>query len=135
MMDRRRALASIGSVLVAPATGCLQGTGNAGHSQGTEELPVRFWLKQVTLSESKQNSIDPIVFADLPDAEREIVRTAIENGEYTVESENVSSALEKLRKRIEQRADGGLEVYLRREETYYRVGFADGDHIIAHPTQ
>lgn len=134
MIDRRRAFVSVGSVLVVPATGCLQGTGNSGNSQSTEELPVRFWLKQVAPSESEQN-IDPIVFADLPDAEREIVRTAIENGEYTVEPENVSPALETLRKRIEQRANGGLEVYLVREETYYRVGFADGDHIVAHPTQ
>jgi hypothetical protein len=101
--------------------------------RGTAGLPTRFWLERVTLSASERGSVDPIVFADLSPAEKEVVRTALDEGEYTVQREHGDPALDDLRDRIEARTDGGLTAYLRRGETYYRVGFAAGDHIIAHP--
>ena len=75
------------------------------------------------------------MFEDLSTVEQGIVQTAFEEGGYTVEQGSEPSALEDLRDRIEQRTGNGetLEVYLRHTDTYYRVGFADGDHIIAHP--
>lgn len=108
-----------------------------GDPQGTADLPRRLWFEAVTLSASKREAIDPIVFGDLPEAEREIVRTALEEGEYTLERDQGPPAFESLRDRIEARTGNGetLAVYLRRGDTYYRVGFADGDHIVAHPDQ
>lgn len=100
---------------------------------GTAGLPTRLWFEPVSLSASERDAIDPIVFSTLSGPEQDIVRLALEEGEYTVETEHESAALERLRDRIEARANGGLAVYLRRGETYYRVGFAAGDHIIAHP--
>lgn len=144
-MNRRRFLSGAGLGLVASFAGCLsandgygnsQGTENShGNSQGTENLPKRFWLKEASLSVSEQESANPIVFGELSTGEQEIVQTALEEGEYTVEQGSEPPALEKLRDRIEQRTGAGktLEVYLRRKDTYYRVGFVDGDHIIAHP--
>jgi hypothetical protein len=109
--------------------------GGNGTGQGTESLPVRLWLEQVTLSESERESIDPIVFGDLSEAEQDLVWPALDEGEYTAEPGTESAALERLRERIETRTGDGetLKTYLGRGETLYRVGFADGDHIIAHP--
>jgi hypothetical protein len=132
MPTRRRILAGVSLALVGLQTGCF---GRGGDAPGTAEMPTRLWLERVELSEAERNGIDPIVFVDLPTAEREIVETAIESSEYAVDSEEAPPALDSLRDRIERRADGGLVVYLRRDETYYRVGFAAGDHIVAHPNR
>ena len=98
-------------------------------------MPRRLWFEEVSLSTPDREGIDPIAFDDLSDAEREIVRTALEEGEYTVERDRGSPAFERLRDRIEERTGDGetLAVYLRRGQTYYRVGFVDGDHIVARP--
>ena len=111
-------------------------TGEDG-PRGTADLPRRLWFEEVTLQASERESIDPLVFGDLSEAEREIVRTALEEGEDTLERDQGPPAFERLRDRIEARTGNGgtLEVYLRRGGTYYRVGFADGDHIVAHPDQ
>jgi hypothetical protein len=134
-MDRRRFISGTGFALAAPFAGCLSALDSNGNPQGTEDLPVRFWLKEVSLSASKQESVNPIVFEELSTDEQEIVQTALEEGEYTVEQGSEPPALGNLRDRIEQRTGNGetLEAYLRREDIYYRVGFADSDHIIAHP--
>lgn len=134
-MNRRHFVSGAGLTVTAPFAGCLSALDGNGNSQETEDLPVRFWLKEVSLSASKQESVNPIVFGELSTGEREIVQTALDEGEYTVEQGSEPPALENLRDRIEQRTGNGetLEAYLRREDIYYRVGFADGDHIIAHP--
>ncbi|WP_152041285.1 hypothetical protein [Salinigranum salinum] len=138
-MNRRRLLAGAGTAVAAAIAGCfgsIPGAGietDSGAPAGTAGLPTRFWLERVSLSESERSGVDPIVFADLSPAEKEVVRTALDEGEYTVQREHSDPALDGLRDRIEARTDGGLEAYLRRGETYYRVGFAAGDHIIAHP--
>jgi len=124
----------VGLALLGPTSGCFGGS-SGSDAPGTADLPTRLWFERVELTESERDAVDPIVFADLPAAEREPVATALDEGEYVVDSESASSALESLRDRIERRADGGLEVYLRRNLTYYRVGFAEGDHIVAHPSQ
>ncbi|MFC6940065.1 hypothetical protein ACFQE8_08835 [Salinirubellus sp. GCM10025818] len=69
------------------------------------------------------DSADPIAFEDLPEAEREIVRTALKEGEYVVESDRGSPAFESLRDRIEGLTGDGEtpRVYLRRGETYSSV--------------
>lgn len=134
-MNRRRILSGVGTVLVASVSGCVSRIDPQGDSQRTATLQIRFWLKNVSLSASKRESVTPIVFEELSREEREIARTALEDGEYTVEQASASPALEDLRDRIEQRTGNGetLEAYFRRAGTYYRIGFADGDHIIAHP--
>lgn len=100
-----------------------------------DEMPteIRFWLEEVTLSESEREAIEPIVFSDLSTSQQEIVQTALEDGEYTSEIGEESAALENLRRRISGRTDGGVEAYLERGETYYRIGFVSGDHVIADP--
>lgn len=134
-MNRRSFLSSTGLALTVSFTGCLSAIDSNRNSQGTETLPIRFWLKEVPLSASEQESVNPIVFRELSTGEQEIVQTALDEGESTVEQGSESPALEKLRDRIEQRTGDGetLEAYLRQKDTYYRIGFADGDHIIAHP--
>jgi hypothetical protein len=133
-MYRRRVLSGVGPVLIGAAAGCLGGS-NGSDAPGTADLPTRLWFERVELTESERSTVDPIVFADLSAAERELVATTLDEGEYIVDGEATPPALESLRGRIERRADGGLEVYLRRDRTYYRVGFAEGDHIVAHPSQ
>lgn len=134
-MNRRRFLSGAGVALVAPFAGCLSAIDSNGTAQGTEDLPVRFWLEEASLSASERESVDPVVFGELSTDEQEIVHTALEEGEYTVAQGSEPPALGTLRDRIEQQTGDGetLEAYLRREDTYHRVGFADGDHIIAHP--
>jgi hypothetical protein len=127
-MHRRRALSGVALALLGPAAGCL-----GSDAPGTADLPTRLWFERAELTESERNAVDPIVFADLPAAERELVATALAEGEYVVDGA-APPALESLRDRIERRANGGLEVYLQRDRTYYRVGFAEGDHIVAHPS-
>ena len=134
-MNRRRFVAGAGLTLAGPVAGCLSGITTDGSSQGTADLPVRFWLEDVSLSTSEREGLDPIVFGDLSTGEQDIVRTALEEGEYTVDQASKPSAAESLRARVEQRTGNGetLEVYLRRGDAYHGVGFADGEHIIAHP--
>jgi hypothetical protein len=134
-MNRRNFLSGAGLVLTTPFAGCLSAIDGNGNPQGTENLPVRLWLEEVSLSASEQESVNPIVFKELSTEEQEIVQTALETGEYTIEQGSEPPALENLRDRIERKTGNGetLEAYLRREVTYYRVGFVDGDHIIAHP--
>lgn len=134
-MDRRRFVSAAGMALTASLSGCLSANQNRDTPTGTQALPVRFWLEEVSLTESEQEDVDPILFGDLSEEEGAIVETVIDEGEYTVEQDSVPTALESLRFRIEERTGNGktLEVYLKRGTAYYRVGFADGDHIIAHP--
>lgn len=117
-------------------TGCVTGQ-NDGTPTTTDddEMPteVRFWLEAVTLSDSEQDSIEPIVFSDLPDRQKEIVQTALEEGGYSSEIGEESPALKSLRERISARTDGGVEVFLKRGDACYRIGFVSGDHIIADP--
>lgn len=136
-VNRRHLISGIGVVLVSLVSGCLSPSDNGESPQGTAELPVRFWLKKVSLSTSEQESANPIVFAELSPAEQEIVHTALNERDYTAEPGSESPALESLRDRIGQRTGNGATsvAYLRRENIYYRVGFADGDHIIADPDQ
>ncbi|MEF8840245.1 MAG: hypothetical protein V5A62_01280 [Haloarculaceae archaeon] len=136
MRTSRRGLlwrgAAVGTVGLA---GCVDGLAGGDEPRGTADLPRRLWFETVSLSDPERESIDPIVFGDLSADEREIVRTALEEGEYTLERDQGPPAFERLRDRIEARTGNGetLEVYLRCGESYYRVGFADGDHVIAHP--
>lgn len=116
-------------------TGCVTEQDDGTPTTTDDEMPteIRFWLEEVTLSESEQDSIEPIVFSDLSNRQKEIVQTALEEVEYTSEIGEESSALKNLRQRISARTDGGLEAYLKRGDTYYRIGFVSGDHIIANP--
>lgn len=142
VVNRRTVLLGVGTVITSSAGGCLQTSLTPGDEsndgpQGTADLGTRLWLEEVTLSETDRDAVDPIIFSDLSEAEQNIVQTVLNDGEYTSDTETEPPALEDLRSRIEERTDGGqtLEVYLKHNETYYRVGFAAGDHIIAHPDQ
>jgi hypothetical protein len=75
-MNRRRLLTALPTAFTILSTGCLQATRNSGSPQGTETLPTRLWLEQVSLSESERESVDPIVYGKLSGAEQEIVRVA-----------------------------------------------------------
>ena len=135
MRPPRRSLLRRGTLLGAVGlAGCVGGLRSEG-PRGTAGLPRRLWFEEVTLTPSERERVDPIVSGDLPAAERETVRTAMEEGEYTLERDRGPPAFERLRDRIEERTGNGatLAVYLRRGGTYYRVGFADGDHVVAHP--
>lgn len=135
MPQSRRTLLRRGLLLGSVGlTGCV--TEQDGTPTTTDdEMPteIRFWLEEVTPSESEQDSIDPIVFSDLSNRQKEIVQTALEEGEYTSEIGEESSALKNLQQSVSARTDGGLEAYLERGDTYYRIGFVSGDHIIANP--
>lgn len=135
IVNRRGVLSGAGLAITASFAGCLSTLDRSGNPDGTATLPIRFWLEPVSLSPSEQDAVDPIVFGALSMAEQEIVQTALEEGEYTVEQGAEPPALEELRGRVEQRTGNGqtLEAYLQQDDTYHRVGFADGDHIIAHP--
>lgn len=134
-MNRRRILVGAGTALSAALAGCRRLSTGHGQPRGTGSLPIRVWLKEVSLSGSERDGLDPIVFGDLSGAERGIVRTALEEGEFTARPNGDPPGLEPFRDRVEARTGNGetLVVYLRRDGTYYRVGFADGDHVIAHP--
>lgn len=134
-MNRRSLLVGAGCALAGSFAGCLSRLDGHENGQGTQTLQVRLWLTDASLSASERGSVNPIVVEKLSTEEQEIVQTALDEGEYTVDQESASPALERLRDRIEQRTGNGetLEAYLRRTETYYRIGFADGDHVIAHP--
>jgi len=99
------------------------------------EMPteISFWLEEVSLSESEQDAIDPIVFSELSSGQKEIVQTALEEDEYTTEMGEELPELAGLRRIIEAKAVSGEGVYLKRNGIYYRIGFASGDHIIANP--
>ena len=59
-----------------------------GTSTTTEdEMPteITFWLQEVSLSESEQDAIDPIVYSELSSGQQEIVQTGLQEGEYTTE--------------------------------------------------
>lgn len=124
-------------------TGCPTGRDGArppasddGTSTPTEDemsTEITFWLREVTLSEAEQDAIEPIVFSELSSGQKEIVRTALEEGEFTTTVGEESPELEGLRRLIEAQADDGVKAYLEREETFYRIGFVAGDHIIASP--
>lgn len=98
-----------------------------------DEMPteIELWLEKVSLSMSKRESIDPIVFSELPDSQQEIIRTAIDEGEYTTQIGEESDAFSTLRDKIESHANEKLEVYLKKSDIYYKVGLVAGDHIIA----
>lgn len=120
--------------------GCVTDDGDDPSTEGdmsddSTDMPteIQFWLVEVSVSASEQESITPIVFSDLSDAQKNIVRTALEEGEYTAEIGEEPRALENLRQQISARTDGGVQAYLKRDDTYYRVGFVAGDHIIADP--
>ena len=144
MPPSRRTLLRRGLLLGSVAlTGCVakqdRGTPTPtddGTSATTEEeMPteITFWLQEVSLSESEQDAIDPVVYSELSSGQQEIVQTALQEGEYTTEAGEEPPELAGLRRAIEAQADDGVEAYLKREDTYYRVGFVSGDHIIASP--
>lgn len=98
-----------------------------------DEMPteIKLWLEEVSPSKSKRESIDPIVFNELPDAQQKIMQSAIEDGEYTTQIGEETEAFSSLSDKIEAKANEDLEVYLKDADTYYRVGLVKGDHIIA----
>ena len=102
-MNRRTLLLGSSCVLTGSFAGCVSRVDGHGNAQGTETLQVRFWLEEASLPASEQGSVNPIAFEDLSLQEREIVKTALEDGDYTVDQESVSPPLESLRDRVEFR--------------------------------
>lgn len=125
-------LALVGIGTLAGCTGPSGGDSSEGTDpEGTEDMPARLRLKGVQTPDCE--NADPIRFADLSTAEQDLVETALEQGEYTVPTEETSPAFDSLREAVEARSDtcGELVVYLRRGETYYRVALVNGDNVIA----
>ncbi|WP_232703176.1 hypothetical protein [Halobacterium wangiae] len=136
MPQSRRAILRRGLLLGSVGlAGCVTEQDDGTPTTTDDEMPteIRFWLEEVTRSEAERDATEPIVFSDLPNEQREIVRTALEEGEYTSEIGAESAALENLRRSVSARTDGELEAYLERGDTCYRIGFVSGDHIIADP--
>lgn len=121
--------------------GCLADGGEdpstEGETDDSDDMPteIRFWLVEVSVSESERESITPIVFSNISDGQQDIVRTALEEGEYTSDIGEESPALDNLRELVLERTDGEGRAYFKRDDTYYRVGFVSGDHIIAVPDE
>ncbi len=133
---RRAVLGAVGLFGAGALAGCTGVSGGADDSGpvGTAEMPARLRLKTVPAPDCE--AADPIVFADLPAEEQDLVETALEEGEYTAPNgRSAPPAFKRLRERVETRARSGgcgeLVVYLRRGETHYRVALVNGDHIIA----
>jgi hypothetical protein len=128
----RRAL--LGGLVVGASAlaGCTDTSGGEESTpKGTEGMLARLRLREVPSLDCE--SPDPIVFADLPSEEQDLMETAIERDEYAVPTEETPPAFDSFRERVEARTDtcGELVVYLEREGTYYRVALVNGDHIIA----
>jgi hypothetical protein len=122
--ETRRTLLRRGGPFVGVGlAGCTSGLPGDGPPGGTAGLPRRLRLERASCPASGGESVDPIAFEDLPETEREIVRTALEEGEYVVDPDQGSPAFESLRDRIEERTGDGetLRVYLRHGETYSSV--------------
>jgi hypothetical protein len=60
----------------------------------------------VTVDASTREEADPIRFSNLSSAEREVVRTALSEGVYVVQSDDVPQGLADLRDRIERWGTG-----------------------------
>lgn len=145
MPQSRRTLVRRGLLLGSVGlTGCVANqdggtptpTGDGTSTTTEDDMPteITFWLQEVSLSESERDAIDPVVYSELSSGQQETVQTALQEGEYTTEMGEEPPELAGLRRAIEaQTDDGGVEAYLKREDTYYRVGFASGGHIIASP--
>jgi len=88
--------------------------------------------KQVTLSATERNSINPMVFAELPDAEQKIVRTAIEEGTYRkcpAADPYIPEPLTSFAQRTAAHTgeNGHSPAYLKYNDTYYAVGVSIED--------
>lgn len=130
--NRRQFLTLVGLAGSGTVAGC---TGPLSEApEGTADMPTRLWFETAD-PPADESEADPIEYASLTSAERDLVDTTIDEGEYVVDSEETPPALESFRDRIEARTDDAstLVVYLRREDQYYRIGFVNGDHVIAHP--
>ncbi len=86
------------------------------------------------LSESSEAPSNPIAFTDLTDPEREIVTTAVEEGEYrrcpgeeTATPDPVSTFAE----RVRQHLTADDRAYLRYDGRYYAVGLVVGDERVS----
>lgn len=88
--------------------------------------------KRVTLSATERDSIDPIVFNKLPDSEREIVRTAVEDGKYRkcpAADPYIPEPLTSFAQRAAAHTgeNGHEPAYLKYNDTYYAVGVSIED--------
>lgn len=129
----RRTLLRDGTVgLVTGVAGCL-GTNPFG-CDSMHSAVVR--AERVDLSASDRTTIDPIVFRELPEAEQEIVRTAVEEGKYRkcpaadpYVPEPLTSFADRVGKRsAESDADA---VYLRYDGAGYALGVTIEDQSYA----
>jgi hypothetical protein len=93
---------------------------------------IRLSLSEVELYDNPQDYFDLIVYSNLSAEEKEIIQTAPEEGEYTSEIGEQSSALRNLHDRISERTDDDGHIYLKRNDAYYRINYVSGDHIIAY---
>lgn len=135
---RRQFFTHVGLAGGAAVAGCVGPLDTASDETddpaGTEDMPNRLWFRAVD-PPADDSDADPIEYASLSPEERALVDTAMADGEYTVPTDESPPALESLRDRIEARTGSGrtLVVYLVRDGGHYRVGFVNGDHIIASP--
>ena len=129
---RRRVLEGIGLLASAAVAGCAGPLD--GSPEGTETQPARLWFEAVDAPENEAD-VDPIEYASLSDGEQSLVDTALEDGEYVADTDETPPAWDSLRERVEARSEDGEElvVYLVRDGQHYRVGFVNGDNIIASP--
>jgi hypothetical protein len=92
--------------------------------------------RQVTLSASERDSVDPIRFETLPSDVQKILRTAITEGSYQECLEGsgyTSEPLQQLRDEVSEHAEE-MHVYLLRDGTYYSLAISIEDMSIAtHP--
>lgn len=78
----------------------------------------------VNLSSNEANSVDPIIFSELPKAEQAIVRKAIKDGVYRVCPAASSADWEELNSFADRTLKHGkdnVDTYLKFEGEYYRL--------------
>lgn len=112
-MHRRQFCSGLGWAVLAGLSGCLQlsiprgdenGPGTSGTPVGTAALPIRVWLEATSAPEPE--TINPIKYGTLTDDEQSLVRTVLDQGEYTAAPESYHPAVDAFRRRIEERTDG-----------------------------
>ncbi|WP_137287419.1 hypothetical protein [Halorussus salinisoli] len=131
-LSRRTLLRGGTPLLGASLAGCL--ASNPFGCDSMDSAVVR--TKRVTLSAREREAIDPIVFDELPDSEREIARAAVEDGEYRkcpAADPYVPDPLTSFAERAaaHEGENGHGPAYLKYDDAYYAVGVSIEDQSYA----
>lgn len=122
-MNRREYIRISSASILISASGCSQNP--LSDCPSHKEASVK--LRQTDGSSDGQSRINPIVFEDITVKEQEIVRNALENGEYRkcpAADPYIPEPLNRLAERANTRASQNENntAYLKFEDQYYKLG-------------